>query len=108
MNLFRISHFDLYYLYSNSNIRNKISKLNAMAGHNLHFSFEENEHHIDLRGSGPNGEHFGIFEPTVFFEDYTDKENAYAAMDALITMLLAGTTLTDPATYHNQCCNQKR
>ena len=89
-------------------IRNKIDRLNAMPGHNLRFSFEENEHHLDLRESGPNGERFGIFEPTVFFEDYTDKEKAYAAMDELITMLLAGTTLTDPAAYHNQCCNQKR
>ncbi len=85
-------------------IRNKIDRLNAMAGHNLHFSFEVNERHIDLRGSGPNGERFGIFEPTVFFEDYTDKEKAYAAMDALITMLIAGTTLNAPAAYHNHCC----
>ena len=86
-------------------IHEKIKKLNSLKGHSLNFLFEEDKNFICVRGIGPHGERFGIFEPTVFFEDCTDKEKAYQAMATMITMLLAGTKLNDPAAYHNQKCN---
>lgn len=85
-----------------NNILKNIGKLNAMSGHNLHFKLEEKEHGLFLTGQAPKGQHFGIFEPCVFFEDYVSKEKAYESMDMHVMMLVAGTQLCNPAAYHNQ------
>ena len=84
-------------------IQNKLDKLNAMEGHNLHFELEETKYNVGIIAPAPSGSRFGVYEPAVFFDDFVSHEKAYEYLLNAVETMIAATKLNSPAAYHN-CC----
>ncbi len=78
-----------------------VQKLNSM-NHRLRFSFYEKEEGLFLRAENKTTKsHFGCYEITVLLDDFKRKSDAYTTFCAMLDLMLAGTELEDPKSYHN-------
>lgn len=79
-----------------------IDKLNALNS-GIVFSFEESRDYVSLNNHGTRNEScgYGIFGFTLFIEDYKDRIAMYNAALNMIELLIAGTKLLDPKSYHH-------